>query len=72
MNCATSSWAPGARGFATWGLVLHLSGVIIYRGLSSENRVVGTHYTIVIIRNPQDSVGNYLGPYIRAFNVYGG
>ena len=23
-----------------------------------------SHYTIAIIRNPQNSIGNYLGPYI--------
>ena len=24
-------------------------------------------YTITIIRNPQNSIGNYLGPHIRSF-----
>ena len=24
----------------------------------------GAHYTIIIIRNPQNGIGNYLGPYI--------
>ena len=23
----------------------------------------GVHYTILIVRNPQNSIGNYLGPY---------
>ena len=29
-----------------------------YRGL-------GVYYTITIIRNPHNSIGNYLGPYVR-------
>ena len=24
--------------------------------------VFGAHYTIIVIRNPQNSIGNYLGP----------
>ena len=33
-----------------------------YRALN-WNRALGDHYTINVIRNPQNSIGNYLGPY---------
>ena len=32
--------------------------------LNNQNRVLGAHFTIVMIRNPQKSIGNYLGRYI--------
>ena len=29
----------------------------------------GAQYTVVTIRNPQNSIGNYFGPYITVFRV---
>ena len=31
----------------------------------------GAHYIIVMVRNPQNSIGKYLGPYIMQFRVEG-
>ena len=35
------------------------------RGLNNKNRALGPHNTIIIIRNPQNSTGNYLCPSVR-------
>ena len=51
---------------AVWGSMgskLHPSSRY-YRGLNNFNRVLGPIYNTVIIRNPQSSIGNYVGPYI--------
>ena len=36
-----------------------------YRGLNNENRVFGVCCTVTIIRNPQNTIGNYSGQYIK-------
>ena len=33
------------------------------RSLNTKNRVLGGYYTATIIRNPQNSIGKYLGSY---------
>ena len=35
-------------------------------GLKNWKLGSGAHYTIVVIRNPQNSTGNYLGPIVIA------
>ena len=38
-----------------------------YRGLNKLQQGFVAHYTILIIRTPQNSVGTYIGPYITLF-----
>ena len=40
-----------------------------YRGLSNWNRVLGPIIFVMIIRNQQNSISNYLGPYIQPLSI---
>ena len=46
--------APGLQGFQLHGLIW---------GPQQLEQGFGAHYTIITTRNPQNSIGNYLGPY---------
>ena len=40
-------------------IYLYVYIYIYYGGL-----IIGAHYTIIIVRNPENSVGSYLGPIL--------
>ena len=65
---------PLRFGFVTWeeGFLgsCGLWGCTQYRGLDNVNWGFEAHCAVIIVRNPQNNIANYLGFYSRDFRAY--